>query len=99
MVLEFSGLTNVIKIIDMKMFFQAYFLRLRIILIINILHKGFKIHLDNLDMVLKKQYVNTTNIVDTSLFYVQWKIKSSFFKARVLMSNVRINSLSHDFHV
>ena len=51
-------------------------------------------------MVLKKQYVNTTNIVDTSLFYVQWKIKSSFFfKARVLMSYVRINSINHDFHV
>ena len=50
-------------------------------------------------MVLKKQHVNTTNIADTSLFYVQWKIKSSFFKARVLMSNVRINSINHDFHV
>ena len=50
-------------------------------------------------MVLKKQYVNTTNIVDTSLLYVQWKIKSSFFKDSVLMSNFRINNMNHDFHV
>ena len=51
-------------------------------------------------MVLKIQYANTTNIVDTSLLCIIDKKKSQvFFKDSVLMSNFRINNMNHDFHV